>query len=356
VVASVDIVRKRRHRSPAEGARPRRPAITALAPLPPDTSLNPCTLSLLDAVPGCIVLAATVDGELLYLNAEGRKLLYGDAATPVPLRLDQLFAPPTRQSLVDTVVPECLRSGSWRGETKLLGRDGQEIPVMQAFVANRIRHPHREVTVLAGVAWDLRQQKAAEQRLRSQAMRDALTDCANRSLLMEHLTQATHRAERQRGMFGVVFLDLDDFKQINDTFGHEQANAVLRQLGARLRSQIRGEDTVARYGGDEFALLISDLGGPHDVERVKRKIAEIFTEPFVVGSTRVHATASVGVAIYPLDGEDPEALLRAADAKMYRAKRGAKRRGGESESWLPLVPAIPPCGVDAVARSGNAAG
>ena len=355
MVASVDIARTRRQRPPAEGARPRRAAIPAPAS-PPDTSLDPCALSLLDAVPGCVVLAATLDGEVLYLNAEGRKLLYDDAGIPVRLRLDQLFAPPTRRSLIETIVPECLRSGSWRGETKLLGRDGQEIPVMQAFVANRIRNPHREVTVLAGVAWDLRQQKAAEQRLRSQATRDALTDCANRALLMEHLTQATHRAERQRGMFGVVFLDLDDFKQINDTYGHEQANAVLRQLGERLRSQVRGEDTVARYGGDEFALLISDLGGSHDVERVTRKIIEIFTEPFVVGGTRVHATASVGVAIYPLDGEDPEALLRAADAKMYRAKRGAKRRAGENESWLPLVPAMAACGVDAVARSGNAAG
>jgi diguanylate cyclase (GGDEF)-like protein len=292
----------------------------------------------LDAVPGAVVLAATLDGELLYLNAEGRKLLYDSTAAAVPLQLDQLFAPPTRRLLTDTIIPECLRSGVWRGETNLLGRDGHEIPAMQAFVANRIRHPHREGTVLASVAWDLRQQKAAEQRLRRQATHDALTDCPNRALLMEHLKEATRRAERHRGMLGVVFVDLDDFKQINDTFGHEQANAVLRQLSVRLRAEVRAEDTVARYGGDEFALLMTDLAGPQDVERVKRKIAEIFVEPFVVAGTRIHATASVGVAIYPLDGEDSEELLRAADAKMYCAKRNAKTRGSANGSWHLPVP------------------
>lgn len=303
-------------------------------------------LSVLDAVPGVVVLTATLDGELLYLNAEGRKLLYDNANAPVPLHLDGLLAPATRKLLIDTIVPECLRNGSWRGETNLLGRDGKEIPAMQAFVANRIRHAHREITVLASVAWDLREQKAAEQELRRQATHDPLTDCPNRALLMEHLAAATHRAKRHRGMLGVVFVDIDDFKQINDTFGHEQANAVLRQLSARLQTQVRAEDTVARYGGDEFAVLISDLAGPHDVERVARKITETFTEPFLVSGTCIHATASVGVATYPLDGEDPEALLRAADAKMYRAKRSAKTRGAERGSWRFPAPGTADCGVE----------
>ena len=352
MVASVETMGMRRQRPYAEGALP---ADTKSAPLSLDATVGPCMLSLLDAAPGAIVFAATCEGELLYLNAEGRRLLSGEAATAMPLCLGALFAPATRRQLLDTIIPECLRSGSWRGETKLLGRDGQEIPAMQAFAANRIRHSHGEVTVLAGVAWDLREQKAAEQILRRQATHDALTDCPNRALLLEHLAQAIHRAKRHRGMLGVVFVDLDDFKQLNDTFGHEQANAVLRQLSARLKAHARAEDTVARYGGDEFALLMSDLTGPHDVERVTRRIAEIFEEPFLVGGTCVHATASVGVAIYPLDGEDPEALLRAADAKMYRAKSRAKATRAESGSWLFLMPGTADGGAGASdARSGHA--
>jgi hypothetical protein len=155
VVATFDIVSTRRH--PAAAEVPGSLIRTQAQPLP-DASLNPCTLSLLDAAPGAVVLAATLDGELLYLNAEGRKLLHDSAGERVPLHLYGLFAPPTRQLLIDTIIPECLRSGSWRGATKLLGHDGREIPAMQAFVANRNRRPHREVTVLASVAWDLRRQ------------------------------------------------------------------------------------------------------------------------------------------------------------------------------------------------------
>jgi diguanylate cyclase (GGDEF)-like protein len=304
-------------------------------------------LSLLDAAPGALVLAATLEGELLYLNHEGRNLLYGDAITPTPLRLDGFFAAPTRRLLIDTIIPACLRNGSWRGETALVGRDGREIPVMQVFVANHIRQPHRDVTVLASIAWDLREQKAVEQALRRQATHDALTDCPNRALLMDRLTQATHRAKRQRSMLGVVFVDLDGFKQINDTFGHEQANTVLRQFSMRLHAQVRVEDTVARYGGDEFVLLIPDLGGVQDVERVTRKVNEVLQQPFVVAGARIRARASVGVAIYPLDGQDPETLVRAADAKMYRAKRHAKASGVENGFWSFLRRDTEAFGVDA---------
>jgi diguanylate cyclase (GGDEF)-like protein len=282
--------------------------------------LRPCLLSLLETLPG-VVTAARVDGRLLYMNAAGRTLLGVDAAEPIAgLRLSEFYASRECRQLLNQVIPTCLRRGSWSGELALRTRQRLEIPTNQMFIAHDVGQG-RDLPVLASIAWDIRHYKSAEQTLRRQATHDALTDCPNRALLMDRLAQAIHRAERRRRMVGVLFLDLNDFKRLNDTYGHEAANEVLRETAGRLRAHLRAEDTVARYGGDEFVVVLPDLSAEADIERVTHEARDLLNEPFVVNNTRINVSASIGVALYPLDGADAETLLRAADSAMYRVKR-----------------------------------
>jgi diguanylate cyclase (GGDEF)-like protein len=126
----------------------------------------------------------------------------------------------------------------------------------------------------------------------------------------------------------VVFLDLNGFKDVNDTRGHEAANQLLCGLGQRLAGRVRAEDTIARYGGDEFVLVIPDLTSPEDIARVVRQVSAAVNEPFAIGAESVRLGVSVGVAIYPLDGRDASGLLRRADSRMYEQKLLSK-----SASW-----------------------
>jgi diguanylate cyclase (GGDEF)-like protein len=139
-------------------------------------------------------------------------------------------------------------------------------------------------------------------------------------LLLDRLDHAIIAAGRKGTQVGVVFLDLNGFKEINDTRGHEAANQLLCGLGQRLASRVRAEDTIARYGGDEFVLVIPDLTSPEDIARVVRQVTEAVSEPFAIGNESVHIGASLGVAVYPLDGRDASGLLRRADGRMYEQK------------------------------------
>ncbi|MEO8467769.1 MAG: sensor domain-containing diguanylate cyclase [Gammaproteobacteria bacterium] len=284
-------------------------------------SIESCLLGLVQGLPG-VVMALRVDGRLLYMNAAGRSLLGVPASESIAgLRLADFYSSRTYQRVLSHAIPTCLRRGAWSGEIALRDRQRNEILTNQMFMAHHVGENRGDAPVIATLAWDIRPYKATEETLRRQATHDALTDCACRSLLIDRLVQAIHRAERRGRMVGVLFLDLDDFKHLNDTFGHETANEVLREVAQRLRTHLRGEDTVARYGGDEFVLLVPDLTAASDVARVTCLARELLDEPVVVNGVHIPVTASVGVAHYPLDGRDPETLLRAADSAMYRVKR-----------------------------------
>ena len=331
---SIDVPTRRASRS---GARAQ-PTPQDLAPrLESPSELRPCLLAMLEALPG-VVMAARVDGRLLYLNAAGRSLLGVDSAEPLAkLRLADFYSSHAYRQLRGLVIPTCLKRGGWSGETVLRTRDGEEIPTNQMFMAHRVAENGGDAPVLASIAWDIRAYKATEQTLRRQATHDALTDCPNRALLMDRLAQAIHRADRRRRMVGVLFLDLNDFKRINDTYGHETANQVLREVAERLRTHLRGEDTVARYGGDEFVLVVPDLTAAADVDRVTGEAKKLLETPVFANGARIPVTASVGVALYPLDGEDPETLLRAADSAMYREKPSKGAARAAPPSTLPIA-------------------
>ncbi|MFI5496782.1 diguanylate cyclase domain-containing protein [Actinoplanes sp. NPDC051859] len=163
------------------------------------------------------------------------------------------------------------------------------------------------------------------ERVSDQANRDPLTRLANRALFMERLEQAVAHAQSTGGSVGVIFADLDKFKAVNDTYGHDVGDALLIGVAQRLAGAIRPADLLARLGGDEFVVLCEELPGPREARAVTRHLAQTLAPPFDIGGTRLVAGSSFGVALTDEVGYDAEALLRAADEAMYRAKGSGSR-------------------------------
>jgi len=164
------------------------------------------------------------------------------------------------------------------------------------------------------------QRMHAERQLRHVASHDALTGLQNRAALEREMARAIKRSNRHRMRFAVMFIDLDRFKQINDTLGHGVGDMMIRVCGERLKALLREDDTVARFGGDEFVLLLENLSSPSDAAMLAKKALACFEEPFLTDGHELHVSASIGVSVYPEDGADAETLVKNADTAMYRAK------------------------------------
>jgi len=173
---------------------------------------------------------------------------------------------------------------------------------------------------------DVSPRKAAEESSRHQAQHDFLTGLPNRVLLMDRLSLAVAAARRRGGMLALLFLDLDQFKQINDTLGHPVGDMLLKEVAARLVRCVRGVDTVSRQGGDEFIVLLSDIGGIEQAAHVAGAILQAIEQEFVLAPHRLKIAASIGISLYPGDGIDIDTLLNNADLAMFHAKEGGRNR------------------------------
>jgi len=172
-----------------------------------------------------------------------------------------------------------------------------------------------------GITREINELKHAEIALQDIATHDTLTGLPNRYLMFDRLNQLIVRAERSPTSFAVLFIDLDGFKRINDTRGHDVGDLTLRAVAERLSQSVRAADTVARIGGDEFVILLEALRANGDATAVAQKIHAAFEQPFPLPGGDAKVTVSIGVGLYPEDGRDAEELLKAADVAMYRAKR-----------------------------------
>ncbi|HSD95552.1 MAG TPA: EAL domain-containing protein, partial [Sulfuricaulis sp.] len=173
---------------------------------------------------------------------------------------------------------------------------------------------------IQAIVRDVTERMQAQQRLQYLAHHDALTDLPNRALFHERLEHALRRARWTQRPLAVLFLDLDRFKNINDTLGHDIGDSALRVASERLKECVREGDTVARLGGDEFTVLLEDIANADDVPAIAQKIVDALSRPFSVNNREFVITTSIGVSLYPGDGEDSQKLLRNADTAMYRAK------------------------------------
>ena len=177
---------------------------------------------------------------------------------------------------------------------------------------------------IRGIMRDVTERKKAEETITFMAYHDALTGLPNRVLFNDRIEMALIQARRNRQKFALMMLDLDKFKDVNDTLGHQAGDRLLQAVGNRLRGHLRKGDTVARMGGDEFMLLFPDIKQADDYLVVARKIVESFRRPFCLGSHELSITVSIGMAVYPDDGADFDALSKHADDSMYKAKRGGR--------------------------------
>lgn len=175
------------------------------------------------------------------------------------------------------------------------------------------------------------------ERMRHCAYHDPLTGLPNRRLLLDRLDRALAQAGRRHGQVALLMIDVDDFKRVNDGFGHEAGDRLLQSLAERLQGATRDADTVSRYGGDEFVILIPEADGREGAATVARKIRSAFAAPFVVHGRAIMASASIGVAVYPEDGVAPSHLLQCADAAMYADKGDPARDPPRGDALVTFV-------------------
>jgi diguanylate cyclase (GGDEF)-like protein len=173
---------------------------------------------------------------------------------------------------------------------------------------------------IAALESEVAERKQAEEQIRRMVHYDALTGLPNRVLLQDRLLQEIGHAQRGNGLVGIVFIDLDYFKNINDSLGHHVGDRLLKMAAFRLQMCVRGQDAVARLGGDEFVLSLPDLHDIGDAALVAQKALETLEQPFMVEGHQLHVSASIGISMYPQDGSDVETLMRTADTAMYHAK------------------------------------
>jgi diguanylate cyclase (GGDEF)-like protein/PAS domain S-box-containing protein len=231
----------------------------------------------------------------------------------------QLWSGREDSATSDTVWATAEEQGQWQGEIWMRRKDGEVRPVWKNITAVRDACGH--LANFVAVFSDISAIKKAEERLNFLAFYDALTNLPNRLLLAERLSASLARAQRSGTSVGVLYLDLDDFKHVNDTLGHEFGDLLLREMARRLPGAIRATDTVARLGGDEFIVVIDDVAEAQQAAQVAGKLLEAVSAPFELGGLDLRMNASIGIALGPQHGATSEDLLKAADAAMYRAKR-----------------------------------
>ncbi|HEV2147222.1 MAG TPA: EAL domain-containing protein [Longimicrobiaceae bacterium] len=254
------------------------------------------------------VLECDAAGRIAYANPAAERAA-GEAGVPV-------------EGLLPHNSPQLARSAL---ET---GRGFRSVEVaLRGRILAWTYHPHPALGVVHLFAEDVTGRRAVEEQLRHEALHDPLTGLPNRHLFLEHLARALLRArEHPEYPFAVLFLDLDRFKLINDSLGHHVGDRLLCVVAARLRGALRAEDTVARFGGDEFALLLADIAGPDVAVETAARIQAAISAPVNLDGYEVYTSASVGIALSSADYGRPEHLLRNADVAMYRAKAAGNGR------------------------------
>lgn len=221
------------------------------------------------------------------------------------------------------------RDGHWKGEVWNRKKNGEVYPEWLAITA--VRNRDGDIDHYITIFSDITERKAEEEHIRHQAQHDFLTGLPNRVLLQDRFEQAVALSKRGRPHpIALMFIDLDGFKAINDDIGHGVGDKLLQEVARRLSGCVRETDTVCRHGGDEFIVLLPDIGSGDFIPTVADKILAALRQEYGVDNHRLRVSASIGISLYPRDGEDLKTLMRQADLAMYESKRGGKNAWTEA--------------------------
>lgn len=209
-------------------------------------------------------------------------------------------------------------NGCWQGEIWNRRKNGEVYPEWLSI--STVKSKEGGVSNYVAIFSDITERKASEEHVRFLAHHDALTGLPNRMLMMERLEHALAHAHRHGLMLAVMFLDLDRFKNINDSLGHALGDQLLKTVAQRLTESVREDDTAARLGGDEFIIILEAVSTPEDVVGIAQKLVDSLAQPVMLGRQETVVSSSIGISIYPGDGESADALIKHADIAMYRAK------------------------------------
>lgn len=227
------------------------------------------------------------------------------------------------ENIEEVYFPHLMKHGHWRGELKGLKKNGDYFDVEVSL--NGIVDEKGNNIGLFCSCQDISERKRSQEQVDYLAYHDSLTDLPNRLLFKERLEQAIIRAQRRDEMIAVIFIDLDYFKHVNDTLGHTIGDQLLQSVSANLKSVFRQEDTISRLSGDEFTVLINDITDKQSVEKIIDKLLTTFSTPIKINNREIHQSISVGVSLYPQDGQDVETLMKNADAAMYSVKEQGRQ-------------------------------
>lgn len=275
--------------------------------------------AILDSEPECVKVISPA-GELMQMNRAGLAMLEVDSLEEARAHgLLNFIALSHRDLFVDLHKRVCAGASGFL-EFPIIGKKGT-LRWLDSH-ATPLRNAAGEIEALLAVTRDVTEKKQFDERLWRQANFDPLTGLPNRNMFYDRLAQEIKKMHRSSQMLAVLFIDLDRFKEVNDTSGHQAGDALLIDAAKRIVSCVRDSDTVARLGGDEFTVILPELGSRADVEKIVGAIITNLSEPFylALNQTHAHISASVGITIYPADGRDVDQLMRNVDQAMYEAK------------------------------------
>ncbi len=285
--------------------------------------------AILEATPDLICIA-NLDGFLTYINQSGRDMLGIDCNDNIrQIRLADFHSPIESRKILGEGIPCAIREGIWTDETTFLALNGEKVLTSQVLISHK--NNRGEIEFFSTIARDIRHLRAAEEQVEFLAYYDTLTGLPNRNELAKRLDMEVARVKRTHSFGSLLFIDLDNFKYINDSLGHPAGDLVLQEMAQRLQAHLRGDDTVARLGGDDFIVILSGLSeegmeAVSQAREIANKIRDTIAMECRISDTELHVTASIGISMISQDETSGHDLLRFADTAMYQAKREGRNR------------------------------
>ncbi len=264
------------------------------------------------------VIVVDIAGTIVTVNPAFTRITGHEAEAVIGKYWNVTRAGGLDQEMVWTMWRQVTQTGYWRGELWSTRKDGETY--LEWLTVSTVRDDAGKVTHYVGVFSDITRLKQSQDKLDYLAHHDPLTGLPNRLLFNDRLLHAIGRATRGGQQVAVMFIDLDRFKNVNDTLGHHVGDDLLKQVAQALGQRLREGDTLARLGGDEFIVLLEDADGVHGAGQVAGKMMALFEQPFLVAGHELFVTGSIGISLFPADGVDANVLVRNADLAMYQAK------------------------------------